>query len=442
MAKPLVALVGRPNVGKSTLFNVIVGKRLSIVEDTPGVTRDRIYAEAEWLDNKFSLVDTGGIEPSTQDLLLKEMRSQAQIAIDTANVIIFVVDGRVGVTASDMEIASMLRKAKKNVVVACNKLDNPQKDKSDIYEFYNLGLGEPMMVSAVNMRGIGDMLDEVIQYFKTMEAENEENEVVKIALVGKPNVGKSSITNAILGENRTIVSNIPGTTRDAIDTPFKYNNENYLIIDTAGMRRKSKVDESVERYSVIRSVAAVDRADVCMIVIDATEGVTEQDAKIAGIAHDSGKACIIVVNKWDAVDKDTYTINKFEKEIREKLAYMQYAPIIFVSAVTKQRLTKLIDMAKAVNNNNSMRVTTGMLNDVIHEAVAMQQPPSDKGRILKVYYASQVSVKPPTFVVFVNDEKLMHYSYMRYIENQIRKAFGFMGTPIKMISRGRKDKEN
>lgn len=441
MAKPIVALVGRPNVGKSTLFNNIVGKRLSIVEDTPGVTRDRIYADAEWLDRQFLLVDTGGIEPNTEDLLLREMRSQAQIAIDTAKVIVFVVDGRVGLTASDAEIANMLRKAKKPVVLACNKLDNGRKDQTNLYEFYNLGLGEPLLLSALNMRGLGDILDAIIEHFDDLNEENDKDEAIKLALIGKPNVGKSSITNAILGENRSIVSDIPGTTRDAIDTYFDFLGENYVIIDTAGMRRKSKVEEEIEKYSVIRSVAAVERADVCMIVIDATEGVTEQDAKIAGIAHESGKACIIVVNKWDAVTKDTYTINVFEKEVREKLSFMNYAPVMFVSAVTKQRLTKLIELGKVVANNNSMRVTTGMLNDVIQDAVAMQQPPSDKGRVLKVYYASQVSVKPPTFVVFVNDSNLMHYSYMRYLENQIRKSFGFNGTPIKMISRDKKDKE-
>lgn len=441
MSKPIVALVGRPNVGKSTLFNKIIGKRLAIVEDTPGVTRDRIYAETDWENYKFSLIDTGGIEPKTGDVILKEMRNQAQLAIEAADVVVFVVDGKAGVTANDIEIGNILRRSSKPVIIACNKLDNPRSDKQNLYEFYNLGLGEPVMISAVNMMGLGDLLEEVTKNFKDIDTSDADDESVKIALIGKPNVGKSSITNAILGENRSIVSDIPGTTRDAIDTPFKYNGEEYMIIDTAGMRRKSKVEEEIERYSVLRAVAAVERADVCLIVIDANEGVTDQDAKIAGIAHESGKACIIVVNKWDTIEKDTYTINTFEADVRRNLAYLSYAPIVFVSAKTGQRLTKLIELSKTVANNNAMRVTTGMLNDVVSECIAMHQPPSDKGRVLKVYYGSQVSVKPPTFVLFVNDTKLMHYSYMRYIENNIRKAFGFTGTPIKMIARGKKDKE-
>ena len=438
MSKPVVAIVGRPNVGKSTLFNVLAGERISIVKDTPGVTRDRIYADVSWLDKAFTLIDTGGIEPDSDDIILSQMREQAQIAIDTADVIMFITDVRQGLVDADEKGANMLRRSKKPVVLVVNKVDDFKKYMPDVYEFYNLGIGEPIPVSAASMLGIGDMLDEVIAHFPERNAEEEEDDRPKIAVIGKPNVGKSSLINKLTGEKRVIVSDIAGTTRDAIDTAVKYCGREYVFIDTAGLRRKSKIKEELERYSIIRAVTAVERADVVVIVIDATEGVTEQDAKIAGIAHDRGKGIIIAVNKWDAIEKNDKSVKEHSDRIRQVLSFMPYAEILFISAQTGQRLNKLYEMIDVVMANNSMRLATGVLNEIVAEAVAMQQPPSDKGKRLKIFYITQVSVKPPTFVVFVNDKKLMHFSYTRYIENRIRDAFGFRGTALRFIIRERK----
>lgn len=439
MRKVVVAVVGRPNVGKSTLFNVIAGKQISIVKDTPGVTRDRIYAEAEWLNNHFTLVDTGGIEPDSSDIILSQMRSQAQLAIDTADVIIFVTDVRQGLVDADYEVADILRKSKKPVVLCVNKVDSQQKFGNDIYEFYNLGLGDPFGVSAANQQGIGDLLDEVISHFPAPSTEEEEDDTIKIALIGKPNVGKSSVINKLLGQNRVIVSDIAGTTRDAIDTQIVHEGKTYTFIDTAGLRRRGRIDDDIERYSVIRTVAAVDRADICLILIDASQGVTEQDAHIAGIAHESGKGVIIAVNKWDLVENKTdKTMNEFMVKLKEKFAYMSYAAFIFISAETGQRLHKIFEMVERIHENQTLRIKTGVLNDIMTRAVAMKQPPSDKGKRLKLFYMTQTGVEPPTFVIFVNDQELMHFSYTRYIENQIRDAFGFEGTPLKFIIRERK----
>ncbi|MCC8027446.1 MAG: ribosome biogenesis GTPase Der [Clostridium sp.] len=441
MSKPIVAIVGRPNVGKSTLFNVIAGDTISIVKDTPGVTRDRIYADCNWLDMNFTLIDTGGIEPDTNDVILSQMREQAEIAIATADVIIFIVDVRQGLVDSDSKVADLLRKSRKPVVLAVNKVDSVAKFGNDVYEFYNLGIGDPQPVSAASRLGIGDLLDEVVKHFDREQVEEEEDDRPRIAVVGKPNVGKSSIINKLLGENRVIVSDIAGTTRDAVDTEIIHNGTPYVFIDTAGLRRKNKIKEDLERYSIIRTVTAVERADVVVIVIDAVEGVTEQDAKIAGIAHEKGKGIIVAVNKWDAVEKTDKTIYEYTRKIKDTLSFMPYAEFIFISAVTGQRLPKLFDMIDAVRENQNMRVATGVLNEIMTEAVAMQQPPSDKGKRLKIYYMTQVAVKPPTFVVFVNDRELMHFSYTRYLENQIRNAFGFRGTSLKFIIRERKSKE-
>ena len=438
MSKPVVAIVGRPNVGKSTLFNVLAGERISIVKDTPGVTRDRIYADVSWLDKAFTLIDTGGIEPDSDDIILSQMREQAQIAIDTADVIMFITDVRQGLVDADEKVANMLRRSKKPVVLVVNKVDDFKKYMPDVYEFYNLGIGEPIPVSAASMLGIGDMLDEVIAHFPERNAEEEEDDRPKIAVIGKPNVGKSSLINKLTGEKRVIVSDIAGTTRDAIDTAVKYCGREYVFIDTAGLRRKSKIKEELERYSIIRAVTAVERADVVVIVIDATEGVTEQDERIAGIAHDRGKGIIIAVNKWDAIEKNDKSVKEHSDRIRQVLSFMPYAEILFISAQTGQRLNKLYEMIDVVMANNSMRLATGVLNEIVAEAVAMQQPPSDKGKRLKIFYITQVSVKPPTFVVFVNDKKLMHFSYTRYIENRIRDAFGFRGTALRFIIRERK----
>ncbi len=438
MSKPVVAVVGRPNVGKSTLFNVLAGERIAIVKDTPGVTRDRIYADASWLDHNFTLIDTGGIEPDSKDIILSQMREQAQIAIDTADVILFLTDVRQGLLDADDKVADLLRRSGKPVVLVVNKVDSFEKFMPDVYEFYNLGIGEPVPISAASMLGIGDMLDEVIRHFPKKSGEEEEDDRPKVAIIGKPNVGKSSLVNRLLGENRVIVSDIAGTTRDAVDTAIRYNGEEYVFIDTAGLRRKSKVKEDLERYSIISAVTAVERADVTLLVIDATEGVTEQDAKIAGIAHDRGKGIVIVVNKWDAVEKDDKTMQKHTERIRQILSFMPYAEIMFISAKTGQRTGKIFDMIRMVMENNSMRISTGVLNEIVTEAVAMQQPPSDKGKRLKIYYSTQVSVKPPTFVIFVNEKQLMHFSYVRYLENRIRDAFGFRGTSLKFIIRERK----
>ena len=441
MSKPIVAIVGRPNVGKSTLFNALAGEMISIVKDTPGVTRDRIYAEVSWLNHNFTMIDTGGIEPDSKDIILSQMREQAQIAIDSADVIIFLTDVRQGLVDSDSKVADMLRRSGKPVVLVVNKVDSFEKFMPDVYEFYNLGIGDPIPISASSRLGIGDMLDEVTKHFPEQNGEEEEDERPRIAIVGKPNVGKSSIVNKLLGKNRVIVSDIAGTTRDAIDTAIKYNGKEYVFIDTAGLRRKNKIKEELERYSIIRTVTAVERADVVLMVIDATEGVTEQDAKIAGIAHERGKGIIIVVNKWDAIEKNDKTMYEFEKSIRNTLAYMPYAEIMYVSAATGQRLPKLYEMIDVVMENQTLRVATGVLNEIMAEAVAMQQPPSDKGKRLKLYYITQVSVKPPTFVIFVNDKELMHFSYTRYLENKIREAFGFRGTSLKFFIRERKEKE-
>lgn len=441
MSKPIVAIVGRPNVGKSTLFNALAGENISIVKDTPGVTRDRIYADVEWLNVSFTLIDTGGIEPDTSDIILAQMREQAQIAIDTADVIIFMTDVRQGLVDADAKVADMLRRSRKPVILVVNKVDNFDKMMPDVYEFYNLGIGDPIPVAANSKLGIGDMLDHVIGHFNEDEIEELEDDRPKIAVVGKPNVGKSSIINKLLGENRVIVSDIAGTTRDAIDTEILWNDREYVFIDTAGLRRKSKIKEELERYSIIRTVTAVDRADVVVVVIDAKEGVTEQDAKIAGIAHERGKGIIVAVNKWDAIEKDDKTIYKYANQIRTTLSFMPYAEILFISAETGQRLPKLFEKIDMVLANQSMRVQTGVLNEIMTEAVALQQPPSDKGKRLKLYYITQVAVKPPTCVIFVNDKQLTHFSYTRYLENKIRDAFGFQGTSLKFIYRERKDKE-
>ena len=440
MSKPTVAIVGRPNVGKSTFFNYIVGKRISIVQDEPGVTRDRVYAESTWRGRTFSLIDTGGIEPESEDIIISQMREQANIAISVADVIIFLTDIKQGVTAADKEIALMLKKSKKKVILVCNKADNYGKTSDDIYEFYNLGLGDPYPVSSVNAIGIGDVLDAIYERFPEKQ-EDEDDETIKVAIIGKPNVGKSSLVNKILGENRVIVSDIAGTTRDAIDSNFENKFGKYVFIDTAGIRRKSKVDEQIEKYSVMRSLLAVERADVCILMIDANEGVTEQDTKIAGEAHEAGKAVIIAVNKWDEYEKDTNTTEKYKKEVYNKLSYLSYAPIIFISAKTGQRVHKLFEMINMVASQNAMRVSTAVLNQVLNEAIAIVQPPTDKGKRLKIYYMTQASTKPPTFVVFVNDKKLFHFSYERYLINQIRKEFTLTGTPVRMIVRERKEKD-
>ena len=440
MSKPIVAIVGRPNVGKSTLFNVLAGEKISIVQDTPGVTRDRIYADINWLDYNFTLIDTGGIEPESDNIILKSMREQAEIAIETADVILFMTDVRQGMVDDDAKVADMLRRSKKPIVLVVNKVDSFEKFMPDVYEFYNLGLGDPHPISGSSRLGIGDMLDEVVSHFNESAKDDTEDERPRIAIIGKPNVGKSSIINKLLGEDGVIVSDIAGTTRDAVDTEIVRNGREYVFIDTAGLRRKSKIKEDIERYSIIRTVSAVERCNVAVLVIDATEGITDQDAKIAGIAHDRGKGMIIAVNKWDAIEKNDKTIYKFTEEIRNKLSYMPYAELLFISAQTGQRLPKLFETIDAVIENHSLRIATGVLNEIMSEAVAMQQPPSDKGKRLKLYYITQVSVKPPTFVIFVNDKELMHFSYTRYIENRIRESFGFRGTPLKFIIRERKEK--
>ncbi len=441
MSKPVVAIVGRPNVGKSTLFNALAGERISIVKDTPGVTRDRIYADITWLDKEFTMIDTGGIEPDSRDVILSQMREQAQIAIDTADVIIFITDVRQGLQDADSKVADMLRRSGKPVVLVVNKVDNFEKLMPDVYEFYNLGIGDPIPISASSRLGLGDMLDAVTAHFPEGSAGEEDDDRPRVAIVGKPNVGKSSIINKLLGENRVIVSDVAGTTRDAIDTEIVHNGKEYVFIDTAGLRRKNKIKEELERYSIIRTVAAVERADVVLMVIDAVEGVTEQDAKIAGIAHERGKGIIIVVNKWDAIEKNDRTMREYEAKIRQTLSYMPYAEIMYVAALTGQRLNKLYDKIDMVIENQTLRVATGVLNEIMTEAVALQQPPSDKGKRLKLYYITQVSVKPPTFVIFVNDKELMHFSYTRYLENKIREAFGFRGTSLKFFIRERKEKE-
>lgn len=441
MSKPVVAIVGRPNVGKSTLFNALAGEKISIVKDTPGVTRDRIYADVSWLDREFTMIDTGGIEPDSNDVILSQMREQAQIAIDTADVILFLTDVRQGLVDADSKVADMLRRSGKPVILVVNKVDHFEKYMPDVYEFYNLGIGDPVPVSAASRLGIGDLLDQVMEYFPEHKAGEEEDDRPRVAIVGKPNVGKSSIINRLLGENRVIVSDVAGTTRDAIDTAVIHDGKEYVFIDTAGLRRKSRIKEELERYSIIRTVTAVERADVVLMVIDAVEGVTEQDAKIAGIAHERGKGVIIVVNKWDAIEKNDRTMREYESRIRQIISYMPYAEIMYVSAVTGQRLNRLYDMIDMVITNQTLRIATGVLNEIMTEAVAMQQPPSDKGKRLKLYYITQVSVKPPTFVIFVNDKELMHFSYTRYLENKIREAFGFRGTPLRFIIRERKEKE-
>lgn len=441
MSKPVVAIVGRPNVGKSTLFNVLAGDTISIVKDTPGVTRDRIYADCTWLDKNFTLIDTGGIEPDSSDIILSQMREQAEIAIATADVIVFIVDVRQGLVDADSKVADMLRKSKKPVVLAVNKVDSFEKFGNDVYEFYNLGIGDPVPVSAASRLGLGELLDEVVKYFGDSTEEEEEDDRPRIAIVGKPNVGKSSIINQLVGENRVIVSDIAGTTRDAVDTEIVYNGTEYVFIDTAGLRRKSRIKEELERYSIIRTVTAVERADVVVVVIDATEGVTEQDAKIAGIAHERGKGIIVAVNKWDAIEKNDKTIYEYTNKIKDTLAFMPYAEYVFISAKTGQRTNRLYELIDMVRQNQTLRVATGVLNEIMTEAVALQQPPSDKGKRLRLYYITQVAVKPPTFVIFVNDKNLMHFSYTRYIENKIREAFGFKGTSLKFIARERSGKE-
>lgn len=439
--KPLVAIVGRPNVGKSMLFNKLVGQRLSIVEDTPGVTRDRLYAEAEWRNRKFDLVDTGGIEPSADSEILAFMRQQAEIAIDHATVIVFLCDIKTGLTASDQEVANMLLRSGKPVVLAVNKMDQVGMTNPDIYEFYNLGLGDPIAVSAVHGHGTGDLLDECFRYFPPEDEEEVEDDVIKVAVIGKPNVGKSSLVNRILGEERVIVSDMAGTTRDAVDSYFENAKGKYLFIDTAGMRKKAKVDDRIEKFSVLRATMAIERCDVCLIMIDANEGVTEQDTKVAGLAHEAGKACIIVVNKWDAIEKDDKTMDRMRQDVRRDLAYMTYAPIVFISALTGQRVDRLFDLINYVSDQAAMRITTGMLNTVLADATARVQPPTDKGRRLKIYYMTQIGVKPPHFVCFCNDAKLFHFSYQRYLENQIRATFGLEGTPIRLTIRQKSDKE-
>ncbi len=437
-----MAVVGRPNVGKSTLFNALAGERISIVQDTPGITRDRIYTDVTWLDRTFTLIDTGGIEPDSKDIILSQMRAQAQIAIDTADVIIFLVDVKQGLVDADDKVADMLRRSRKPVVLVVNKVDSVNKYSADVFEFYNLGIGEPHPISAVNRLGLGDMLEEVISHFSKEAPEEEEDERTRVAIVGKPNVGKSSLINKLLGEERLIVSDIAGTTRDAVDTEIVRNGKEYVFIDTAGLRRKNKIKEQLEHYMIVRAVGAVERADIVVLIIDAVEGVSEQDAKIAGIAHDRGKAVIIAVNKWDAVEKDDKTIYRVTEKVRNVLSYMPYAEIIFISALTGQRLGKLFEVIDMVSENHAMRVATGVLNEIMAEAVAMQQPPSDKGKRLKLYYITQVAVKPPTFVIFVNKKELMHFSYTRYIENQIRDTFGFRGTPLRFIIRERNEEKH
>ena len=438
MGKPVVAVVGRPNVGKSTLFNALAGERIAIVKDTPGVTRDRIYTDVSWVGRDFTLIDTGGIEPDSTDIILSQMREQAQVAIDTADVILFLTDVKQGLMDADEKVANMLRRSKKPIVLVVNKVDSFDKFMPDVYEFYNLGIGDPHPISASGKLGLGDMLDEVVKHFGERESGGEEDERPKIAVIGKPNTGKSSLVNRLVGKNRVIVSDIAGTTRDAVDTAIKYNGTEYVFIDTAGLRRKSKIKEDLERYSIIRAVTAVERSDVSLLLIDATEGVTEQDAKIAGIVHDRGKGIIIAVNKWDAIEKDDKTMAAHTERIRQVLSFMPYAEIMFISAKTGQRTGRIFDTIQMVLENNAMRIATGVLNEIVSEAVALQQPPSDKGKRLKIFYATQVSVKPPTFVVFVNDKKLMHFSYLRYLENRIRDAFGFRGTSLRFIVRERK----
>ena len=442
MNKPVVAIVGRPNVGKSTLFNALAGEMISIVKDTPGVTRDRIYADVTWLDKVFTMIDTGGIEPNTSDIILSQMREQAQIAIDTADVIVFVVDVRQGLVDSDSKVADMLRRSRKPVILCVNKVDSFKKMEAEIYEFYNLGLGDPIPVSAASRQGFGELLDEITKNFPSIDDSELEDDRPRVAIVGKPNVGKSSLINKLLGEKRLIVSDIAGTTRDAVDTTIKRDGKEYVFIDTAGLRRKNKIKEELEKYSIIRTVTAVERADVVVIVIDATEGVTEQDAKIAGIAHERGKGIIVAVNKWDAIEKNDKTIYEHTNKIKEILSFMPYAEMLFISVLTGQRTNKLFEIIDMVIENHSLRVATGVLNEIMTEAVALQQPPSDKGKRLKLYYMTQVAVKPPTFVIFVNDKELMHFSYTRYIENKVREAFGFKGTPLKFIIRERKGEEN
>ena len=439
--KPIVAVVGRPNVGKSTLFNALAGSRISIVKDTPGITRDRIYADVTWLNYSFTLIDTGGIEPDSKDIILSQMREQAQIAIDTADVILFMVDVKQGLVDADAKVADMLRRSKKPIILVVNKVDSYENMMLDVYEFYNLGIGEPMAISAANRQGIGEVLDEVVSHFADDTAEDVEDERPRIAIVGKPNVGKSSLINKLLGENRLIVSDIAGTTRDAVDAEVTYNGKEYIFIDTAGLRRKNKIKEELEQYMIVRTVSAVERADIVILLIDALEGVTEQDAKIAGIAHERGKGIIIAVNKWDALEKDDKTIYRFTEKVRQILSFMPYAEITFISAKTGQRIGKLYELIDMVEQNQSMRVATGVLNEIMAEAVALQQPPSDKGKRLRLYYITQVAVKPPTFVIFVNDKQLMHFSYTRYIENKIRDTFGFKGTPLHFIIRERKEKD-
>ena len=439
--KPIVAVVGRPNVGKSTLFNALAGEKISIVKDTPGITRDRIYADVTWLDKTFTLIDTGGIEPDSNDVILSQMREQAEIAMETADVIIFLVDVKQGLVDADSKVADMLRRSRKPVVLVVNKVDSFDKYMADVYEFYNLGIGDPHPISAVNRLGLGDMLDEVMRYFPETDSGEDEDDRPRVAIVGKPNVGKSSLINKLLGENRLIVSDIAGTTRDAVDTEITYNGKEYVFIDTAGLRRKNKIKEELEKFMIVRTVSAVERADIVVLVIDAVEGVTEQDAKIAGIAHERGKAVIIAVNKWDAVEKDDKTIYRVTEKRRNTLSFMPYAEILFVSAKSGQRLPKLFETIDMVSENHAMRVATGVLNEIMAEAVAMQQPPSDKGKRLRLYYITQAAVKPPTFVIFVNDKEMKHFSYTRYIENQIRETFGLKGTHLKFIIRERNEKE-
>ncbi|MDD3393191.1 MAG: ribosome biogenesis GTPase Der [Anaerotignum sp.] len=441
MSRPIVAVVGRPNVGKSTLFNRLAGEKISIVQDTPGVTRDRIYADVEWLNHKFTLIDTGGLEIGSEEIIQKQILQQAEVAIETADVVLFVTDVKTGVTDDDRQVANMLRRTKKPVVLAVNKVDSTRRDTLDIYEFYELGIGDPMPISSGQALGLGDMLDCVVEYFPKGGDVAEDDDAIRVAIIGKPNVGKSSLINKILGEDRLIVSNIPGTTRDAIDTPITIDGQKYIFIDTAGMRRKSKIKEEIERFSIIRAVAAVERCDVAILIIDANEGITDQDTKIAGIAHERGKAAIVAVNKWDSIEKDDKTMNSYLKDIGNELAYMAYAPRVFISALSGQRITRMLELIQMVHENHALRISTGMLNEVLIEAMAMQQPPADKGRQLKLYYMTQVSVKPPTFVIFVNSKELFHFSYRRYIENQLRDAFGFVGTPIHFIVREKGEKD-
>ncbi len=441
MSKPVVAIIGRPNVGKSTFFNMLVGEKISIVKDTPGVTRDRIYAETDWRGREFTVIDTGGIEPESEDIILKQMRRQAELAMDMADVIILITDLTTGVTAADMEVANMLRRTKKPVVLVVNKCDKVGDVPPEIFEFYNLGLGDPMGISAGKKLGIGEVLDAVYEYFPASDEEDEDNDTIRVAIIGKPNAGKSSLINKILGEERTIVSDIAGTTRDAIDSKFENKHGKYVFVDTAGIRRRNRVYDTIEKYSIIKAKAAIEKANVCIILVDATEGITEQDEKIAGLAHEGGKGVIIVINKWDLLEKETGTLEKYKKEVRQKLAFMPYAPIMFISALTGQRVDKLFQMINKVDEMNAYRVSTSMLNDVISEAITTTQPPTDRGKRLKIYYVTQVRNRPPTFVIFVNDKELMHFSYVRYLENHIRRTFGLEGTPIRMITREKTDKE-